>query len=547
MSRNHQPNYPVWGRPTLWYGGSIVTPAHPHADAMLTHGRNILAVGIEANVVAGLSRADAVDLEGALVTPAFVDAHVHLTATGLAYRGLDLTVCQSAADILDVIADRAHSTDDGPILGHGWDETRWARPSLPHRTEIDRAASGRVVYLTRLDLHSALVSSSLLALCPKAVRLPGFHASGHLVADAHDAARVEALRGLSAAQRREAHRSVRARAARHGIALLHELAGPQLSSAEDLAQALALNDEPGPEIIGYWGEIGGAERARELGALGVAGDIFADGTIGSHTAHLRQAYADLDSRGRGYLTAAEVRDHVVACATAGLQAGFHAIGDACLDTVVAGFEEAAAIVGRPLIRAGLHRIEHLEMVDWGLIDRIAALGLYASMQPNFDATWGGRSGMYAKRLGTGRADAMNPFAQLARAQVPLVFGSDSPVTRIDPWSAVLAAVHPHNPAHALSVDEAFVAHTVNGWMAAGRDGVGHLLPGAPATFAVWRTQKGLDEIAAEIDPPHCVATVLNGIVIHCDDNDPTSTYCGHQHWPQVQRLPRQTPTYGLYR
>ncbi len=66
-------------------------------------------------------------------------------------------------------------------------------------------------------------------------------------------------------------------------------------------------------MVGYWGELGGAARALELGALGAAGDLFADGSLGSHTAYLRTVYEDADHRGKAYLTAEQVRDHVLAC------------------------------------------------------------------------------------------------------------------------------------------------------------------------------------------------------------------------------------------
>ena len=67
----------------------------------------------------------------------------------------------------------------------------------------------------------------------------------------------------------------------------------------------------------------------------------------------------------------------------------------------------------------------------------------------------------------------------------LAFGSDSPVTPLDPWGTVRAAVRHRNPAHRLSVRSAFAAHTRGGWRAVHRDGEGVLAPGAPATFAVW--------------------------------------------------------------
>ena len=53
-----------------------------------------------------------------------------------------------------------------------------------------------------------------------------------------------------------------------------------------------------------------------------------------------------------------------------------------------------------------HRIEHAEYVRDPA--RLAASGLIASMQPMFDAAWGGPDGMYAARLGAERAARAEP-------------------------------------------------------------------------------------------------------------------------------------------
>lgn len=86
-------------------------------------------------------------------------------------------------------------------------------------------------------------------------------------------------------------------------------------------------------MIGYWAEQD-VDKARELGAVGAAGDLFVDGSLGSHTACLHQPYADAGHTGTAHLDAAAVAAHVVACTEAGLQAGFHAIGDAAVSAVV---------------------------------------------------------------------------------------------------------------------------------------------------------------------------------------------------------------------
>jgi predicted amidohydrolase YtcJ len=105
--------------------------------------------------------------------------------------------------------------------------------------------------------------------------------------------------------------------------------------------------------------------------------------------------------------------------------------------------------------------------------------------------------------------------------VTLAFGSDSPVTPLDPWGSVRAAAFHHNPVHRMSVRAAFAAHTRGGWRAARRDDrEGVLAPGAPATFAVWDGPStvvwGLPDLPDEPDGPRpdCRATVLRGQVIH---------------------------------
>ncbi len=201
-----------------------------------------------------------------------------------------------------------------------------------------------------------------------------------------------------------------------------------------------------------------------------------------------------------------------------LQAGFHAIGDGALDAVVAGFEEAALRVGSAQLRSRRHRIEHVEMADAKLIARIARLGVCASVQPAFDATWGGEADMYVQRLGTARAAQMNRFADLAASGVGLAFGSDSPVTPLDPWGAVRAAVHHHASGQRMTVAAAFAAHTRGGWDAAGVPDAGVLAPGRPATWAAWsvpdeaeeRSPGSLPDVCPGRPLPICIRTVVRG-------------------------------------
>ncbi|MFV2100896.1 amidohydrolase [Micromonospora sp. LOL_024] len=515
-------NYPS----TLYRAGVLHCPADPSATALLVRDGRIAWLGADADA----PPADrVVDLDGALVTPAFVDAHVHVSDTGLALSGLDLSAVRSAGELLDAVSVFAAGLPaEAVVLGHGWDESTWSVPQPPGAVELGRAAGGRRVYLSQASIHSALVSSALLAACPEVVAVPGYDGSGWVRRDAHHVVRAAARAAVTRVQRVAAQRVALGRAASLGIAAVHECGGPEISDEEDFTGLLAISGAGLPEVYGYWGELGGAARARELGAVGAGGDLFADGALGSGTAHLSRAYADGVGCGHGYLSAQQVCDHLLDCATYGMQGGFHAIGDAAISTVLEGFAAAARRLGTERVRAARHRMEHAEIMDRRLIAGFVEFGVVASVQPAFDRLWGGAGRMYETRLGLARSLASNPMGAMHGVGVALAFGSDSPVTPLDPWGSVRAAVAHHNPVQRMSVRAAFAAHTRGGWRAVHLDNEGVLALGAPATFAVWSApagvERGLPVLQAEDlqvrgvdDPtplPVCRATVLRGAVIY---------------------------------
>ncbi|MEU7183205.1 MULTISPECIES: amidohydrolase [Streptomyces] len=539
---------PARPRTVLLRGGEVHSPADPFATAMVVEGGAIAWVGEEG---AADSFADGVDetihLDGALVTPAFTDAHVHTTATGLALTGLDLSTATTLPGVLARIREYAAARPaDRILLGHGWDASAWPEGRPPSRAELDAATGGRPLYLTRVDVHSAVVTTALLDQVPGVRELAGWHPDAPLTGAAHHAVRQAAYATVTPAQRTDAQAATLAHAASLGIGSLHECAGPDISSEDDFTALLALAAEGrGPRVVGYWAEAitsaKGADRIRALGARGAAGDLFVDGSLGSHTAHLHAPYADASHTGTAYLDTETVAAHVAACTEAGLQAGFHAIGDAALTSVVDGVRAAAERVGTDRIRAARHRVEHAEMLTESTVAAFADLALTASVQPAFDAAWGGESGMYAARLGTDRARTLNPYAALLKAGVPLALGSDSPVTPLDPWGTLRAAVFHRTRAHGISARAAFTAHTRGGWRAVGRDDAGVLVPGAPADYAVWRTgdlvvqapderverwstdprsgTPGLPDLTPGNDLPVCLSTVVAGRTVFGRPNE----------------------------
>lgn len=495
---------------TLYRNGSVYSAADPFATAMLVDGDTVAWVGSEHAATSLLdARMRLVNLGGMLITPGFVDSHTHITETGLALESVDLSGARSVAQALDLVAGAAASTPTGMVLGHGWDDSNWLEKRPLSAAELDRATGGREVYLARVDVHSGIVSSALAKRC-ELFQLPGWDGEGLVSGAAHAVVR-DASRELSADVRTRVQQQALRHAASKGYIALAEMSAPHVGSAQDLASLAALRafdaPEAAPEVLPFWGQlVSDVEHARQvldsLGTpvLGLAGDLNIDGSLGSRSALLRAPYADEPANsGKAHLSVAEVADHLAATSELGIPGGFHVIGDGAMDIAIEGLARAAERVGIEKVRAAGHRFEHAEMVDEKAMLALAFHAVSVSVQPAFDAAWGGASGMYAQRLGVERAATLNPIAKFYEAGVPICFGSDSPVTPLNPWASVRAALSHHQPSQRISARAAFIGHTRAGWRAAGAQNpmLGQLAPGAPASFAIWEVEELMVQVADE--------------------------------------------------
>lgn len=513
----------------LLRNGVIYTSSDPAATAMLVVGDRIEWTGTEPAAASYADSADeVVDLGGALVTPAFVDAHIHVLQTALSEHGVDVAGARSLPDFLERLSAYAAAHPGEPVIGQGWDENTWPEGRPPTREEVERATNGAVVLLSRVDGHSSVVSTALLERAPAIAGSDGYE-DGLVRRQAQTVARRALQDGIPDDRRRALHRDVLRHAAALGIGAVHEMAAPHITSEHDLRLLVDLSrSEPLPEVVPYWGEAG-VERARAVGAAGAAGDLTVDGSLGSRSARLTQPYADDPStRGQLYLDVDAAAEHVVACTEAGMQAGFHCIGDEAVRVAVGAISRAAERCGEAAVRASRHRLEHVEMITPDLIGEMARLGVLASVQPPFDELWGGRDGLYAARLGPDRAAALNPFASMLDAGVTLAFGSDSPVAPVGGWETVRAAAYHRTPQQRMSVRDAFAAATRGGRLAARVDDAGVLAPGMQATYAVWdvsgrparaagKTSTGLPDLSPGTDLPRCVRTVVRGRTVFAAD------------------------------
>jgi predicted amidohydrolase YtcJ len=492
---------------TLFHNGTIHTNISRNAQWVLVEDGRIGATGPSderppADIV--------VDLGGGTLVPGFCDAHVHLPATGLYAGGMDFRGVHSAAQILDSFTE--HAERGGAVMFGGNFEDPLDRPLT--RRDLDRVVGERPAMLARADMHSCIVSSALIdQLDLSGIEGVDVDDSGTPTGYLREQAACGAWNWFDASLPRSeqiaAIRSAVQHAYSKGVTTVHEMfvvewrGWPSYDVFTDAIEGLALN------VVTYLGtdEIG---KVKSMGHGRIGGDYFLDGSFGSHTAWMKEPFASAPPEGSPphgikYRDDEELFDFFLGAQREGLQVGVHAIGDAAIEQAIITWERVAEKEGETPVKKLGHRIEHFECASDDHIRRSKQLNLRASVQPAFDAYWGGVEGLYAERIGWERARQMNRFGSMCERELTLAAGSDSTVTPLDPFLQMKALRAHHLENQSISGRLALALHTIGGHRAADQDDErGTLEPGAIADLA-W-----LDRDPVTTEPEELAGTDVLG-------------------------------------
>lgn len=416
---------------TLFHDGHVLTAPgrFERVSLVVADGRlvEIIPRGGE-GAFAGRDGVTMVDLDGRYAVPGFVDAHFHLRALAAKRLRCDLSRATSGAEAAALLGTFARRhPGEGPVVGVEWDESGWDDPSPPTRAMLDDAAPRRPVLARRVCGHVGVVNTAFLeqlddAPQSRAVRLSRFieRNSGRVIEDALWAANAHAA----------PDRASLAGAFGGAVGELHALgvtAIGDIVTPDDIETYLeGISSAPAAARLRIDAYVVGTTRdlaavcAKAAGlpverfrAVGVK--CFADGSLGGHTAALRERYADADTRGELLMDEDALAAAFADAEGAAVTCAVHAIGDRAVEAVLAAAER---------VRGAAVRIEHAEVLDEALVDRAAARGVAMCVQPNFIRNWGGEGGLYARRLGPARWALANPLRLLESRAVPFLFGSD---------------------------------------------------------------------------------------------------------------------------
>ena len=517
----------------------------PWAEALVVVGERLAYVG-DAGTAARIAgpAAQIHDLGGATVLPGFVDGHAHVVGTGEAAEQVSLWGANTLEEIQHRIAVWARANPDAPrVLATGWKHGD-IPGGLPDRAMLDAVVADRPVYAQTYDFHSIWLNTAALAECcidGSTVSPPGgevhHDAAGaptglvdetamhHLVWPVLDGFQTDA-------DRDRALRAVLAAYAASGVVGSTEMA---LGEA-DLA-ALQRADAAGAltaRIAAFWrvqptgdeeANLAQVRRTVALAAeestpfLRVTGiKVMVDGTIDGCTAALGHPYVD-GSNADPVWSLDELVPVVTAADAAGLQVAMHAIGDEAIRVAIGAVEQAVAANGP---RERRHRIEHLEVVDRADIERLAALGITASMQPVHADPAGQEN--WRRVLGDDRVERGFPWPEMTEAGATLVLGTDSPTAPHAPLPNMFiaatrrSALDPTLPANvptlALPLAEA-VTHATRdaAWASRSEHWHGRLTEGLYADFVVL-DRDIFSRPLEELLETRVLRTVVGGRAVH---------------------------------
>jgi predicted amidohydrolase YtcJ len=458
----------------VWTGDS----ARPWADAIAVNGDSIVAVGSSAEV-RKLGAQRVVDAKGGMVTPGFIDAHVHFITGGFRLSSVQLRDAKTPEEFTRRIKEFAATVPAGTwITGGDWDHEQWGG-ELPVRQWIDSITPDHPVWVNRLDGHMALANSAALKAAGvtratrdvsggEIVRGGDGEPTGVLKDNAQDlVGRV--MPDPPPALEDRALDTAMTYVAAQGVTTVHNMGTWNDLAIFDRARAAGRLRTRIYAVVplSTWERLRDTVTARGTGDdwLRIGGlKGFVDGSLGSHTAAMLEPFTDApDDRGLFVNTPEDLYAWTSGADKAGLHVIIHAIGDRAIRTLLDTYARVATENGP---RDRRFRMEHAQHIAPADITRFAELGVIASMQP-YHAIDDGR---WAERvIGPERAKGTYAFKSLIDSQAKVAFGSDWFVAPPTPLEGIYAAVtrrtlddrNPNGwvPEQKITVEDALRAYT----------------------------------------------------------------------------------------
>ncbi|MFX0013217.1 MAG: amidohydrolase [Promethearchaeota archaeon] len=439
-----------------------------------------------------------IDLKQKLVLPGLMDAHNHVYYTGWMEYTLQLNRPKSIAELQNKLKDYINETKDesGWIVGFGWDQDYMEDKRYPTRYDLDQIARDRPVSLTRGCYHVSVLNSKALEVLN--ITADTADPEGGSI-DKDENGEPTGILRETALELVDPFIEIKDKKKQKKITLLGlqrclsvGLTTVQTNDASAFDIYSELDKEGRLPIRVYLVPMHEEIFERDLSSRQTKSEFFnvnrlkilADGSLGGHTAALRQPYTDTGKLGQLIFQQKELSKKVKQAKEKGYRVEVHGIGDLAAECVLNAFDEAGLNTrDRPILT-------HCQVLGKDLIVRMKNKGVIANIQPPMvttDSLW------IEKRLGsTERLRYAYAWKTLIDSGITVAGGSDSPVENPDPLLGLHAAIFRFNPKgevwkseECLTFEEALKIYTEGGAYAIKEENsLGRLEKGYKADFII---------------------------------------------------------------
>lgn len=514
-------------------------------EALAILDGRVLAAGSTVEIEAFVGeKTRRIDLAGRIAIPGLNDAHMHLLPLGVAMQDINLRP-ESGVRSLDEIfkriaADVALKPAGEWVRGGGYDHYELSEQRHPTIEELDAIAPNHPVYITRTCGHVGIANSCAMRLAGISDATPS--PSGGLIEK-----RNGKLSGLLAESgmrvvtdkipplSREELKTAITRAAEFMLSqgftsVMDAAVGmsygmDEIYAYEELAAAGDLPIRTWVCLYGNHDGIGdlayeqGYRAKRQTGNLRYgAMKVFGDGSAGGLTAAMSEPYLAVDPNNFGIFCYSDEEMHksLKHYHELGYQLAIHAIGDAAIEQVLSGIENADS--AQHPVKGRRHRIEHCGFLSDGQIARMAKAGIDPVPQPMFIYEFGD---LYVVNLGEKRAYTSYPMRKWLDAGLHPAASSDAPVTSTNPFQNLYTLVTRKTKIgsviggdQCLTMAEAIHAYTHLGAYTQFADHeTGRLVPGMAADIAVLSKDIftcPVEEVKSDVV---CDMTIMDGKIV----------------------------------
>jgi predicted amidohydrolase YtcJ len=542
LATNRRPCHAATPMIQLVTNGTVITGPQ-RTCAMAIEDGVVVALGDEA-LDWSTSWHEVIDLDGGVALPGFRDGHAHPLTGGLDKVMLSLAGLGSIEAIQAAVRRWAETHPELTwIEGRGYDPSLLPR-GVGDAVVLDAAVSDRPVALHSSDYHMLWVNTAALNAAGISADTPDpelgtivRHGDGSPVGTLLEWDAM-ALVGrhipvLDLESRLVGLRSGMDTLSANGIVWVQDAVADADTLAVYLAGLrsglftcrvnLAWQAEP-RSWVRQRAEFGaaratlGADPAEARWLTGNTVKFFADGVIEGGTGFLLEPYDDEPGCcGLPNWAPDALAEAVRAFDADGFQIHIHAIGDGGVRMALDAIEFAVLHNGR---RDRRPVIAHTQVVDLADRARFAQLGVIANFEPLWACLDSNMVELTIPRLGPRRTALQFPIRSLQGLGGPISFGSDWPVSSINPLLGMSVAVTRQNaqgdpesgwlPEERLPIAQALAAYTSGSAYQAFDDAAGTLAVGAPADFCV--LEKDITSMSGrEIADVAVVQTYLGGL------------------------------------